>query len=162
MTPTCHDRGVSPDPATTDPAAGTGAAAGGEGQEDPAVRRRGVLVAAPVLGVMALVSAWTGWGGLALGLVAVAVALVALARLRGRDGSRRGPLAGLALGVVAVAIAVAVEWSTLAGAVTYLETGGVRTLDECMRQAQNEKEQHVCKSQHLDEYRARYPSEIDP
>jgi hypothetical protein len=115
---------------------------------------------------MALVSAWTGWSGLALGLAAVVVALVALARLRGRRDlpghPRRGPLAGLALGVVAVGIAVAVEWSTLAGAVTYLETGGVRTLDECMRQAQNEKEQHVCKSQHLDEYRARYPTEIDP
>lgn len=130
--------------------------------EEPARRRPGIVVAAVVLGVMALVSAWTGWGGLALGLVAVAVACVALLRLRGGDASRRGPLAGLALGVVAVAIAVAVEWSTLAGAVTYLETGGVRTLDECMRQAQNEKEQHVCKSQHLDEYRARYPSEIDP
>ncbi|WP_328307348.1 hypothetical protein [Actinomycetospora sp. NBC_00405] len=126
-------------------------------------RRPGIVAAAPVLGVMALVSAWTGWGGLGLGLLAVVVALAAFARLRGsRDASRRGPLAGLALGLVAVGIAVVVEWSTLAGAVTYLETGGVRTLDECMRQAQNEKEQHVCKSQHLDEYRARYPSEIDP
>ncbi|MEJ2887499.1 hypothetical protein [Actinomycetospora aeridis] len=146
---------MPPEPATTDPAADAGGA-------ESSARRPGIVVAAPVLGVMALVSAWTGWGGLALGLVAVAVALVAFARLRGGDASRRGPLAGLALGVVAVAIAVAVEWSTLAGAVTYLETGGVRTLDECMRQAQNEKEQHVCKSQHLEEYRARYPSEIDP
>lgn len=123
-------------------------------------------MAAPVLGAMALVSAWTGWGGLALGLLAVVVALAALARVRGRRDvgphPRRRPLAGLALGVVAVGIAVAVEWSTLVGAVTYLETGGVRTLDECMRQAQNEKEQHVCKSQHLAEYRARYPGRLDP
>jgi hypothetical protein len=133
-----------------------------EDAPEEAPRRPGIVVAAPVLGVMALVSAWTGWGGLALGLVAVVVALAALARLRGRGVPRRGPLAGLALGVVAIGIAVVVEWSTLAGAVTYLETGGVRTLDECMRQAQNEKEQHVCKSQHLDEYRARYPNEIDP
>ncbi|GAA4926115.1 hypothetical protein [Actinomycetospora succinea] len=146
---------MPPEPAATP-------AADADASEEPASRRPGIVVAAPVLGAMALVSAWTGWGGLALGLVAVAVALVAFARLRGRDLSRRGPLAGLALGLVAVVIAVAVEWSTLAGAVTYLETGGVRTLDECMRQAQNEKEQHVCKSQHLDEYRARYPSEIDP
>ncbi|MEJ2859580.1 hypothetical protein [Actinomycetospora flava] len=146
---------MPPDPSTT-------SAADADPSEVTPRRRPGIVVAAPVLGVMALVSAWTGWGGLALGLVAVVVALVAFSRLRGRDGSRRGPLAGLALGVVAVGIAVAVEWSTLAGAVTYLETGGVRTLDECMRQAQNEKEQHVCKSQHLDEYRARYPSEIDP
>ncbi|GAA4858639.1 hypothetical protein [Actinomycetospora straminea] len=145
---------MSPDPAAS-PATDAGAS------EEPGRRRPGIAVAAPVLGAMALVSAWTGWGGLALGLLAVVVALAALARLRGRPG-RRGPVAGLALGVVAVAVAVAVEGSTLAGAVTYLETGGVRTLDECMRQAQNEKEQHVCKSQHLEEYRARYPDRLDP
>ena len=128
--------------------------------------RPAIVVAAPVLGAMALVSVWTGWGGLALGLLAVVVALAALARCRGGrvpgPHPRRLPLVGLALGVVAVALAVAVEWTTLSGAVTYLETGGVRTLDECMRQAQNEKEQHVCKSQHLDEYRARYPGRLDP
>jgi hypothetical protein len=138
-------------------------AAGTPAESSPT--RPGVVVAAPVLGVMAAVSAWTGWGGLALGLLAVVVALAALARLRGgrpADGLRRRPLAGLVLGLVAVAVAVTVEWSTIAGAVTYLETGGVRTLDECMRQAQNEKEQHVCKSQHLTEYRARYPGGLDP
>ena len=37
-----------------------------------------------------------------------------------------------------------------------------RSVDECMRQAINEKEQHVCKSQHLDEYRARFPDRLDP
>ena len=153
---------------TSDPTA-TPASAAADDAEQPGSgppRRPGIAVAALVLGVMALVSAWTGWGELALGLLAVIVALAALARLRGRTDlgahPRRGPLGGLALGVVAIGIAVVVEWSTLAGAVTYLETGGVRTLDECMRQAQNEKEQHVCKSQHLDEYRARYQSEIDP
>lgn len=158
---------MPPEPATeneteTEPPQETAGERGGAA----ARRRPGIVLAAPVLGAMALVSAWTGWGGLALGLLAVVVALAALARVRGRRDTgphpRRGPLAGLALGVVAVGIAVVVEWSTLAGAVTYLESGGVRTLDECMRQAQNEKEQHVCKSQHLEEYRARYPGGLDP
>jgi hypothetical protein len=154
---TSDDRVVPPEPTTE-----TGQPSDAAADREAAPRRPGVVVAAPVLGVMALLSAWTGWGGLALGLLAVVVGLTALARLRGRRGSRRGPLAGLALGTAAVGIAVAVEWSTLAGAVTYLESGGVRTLDECMRQAQNEKEQHVCKSQHLAEYRARYPGRLDP
>lgn len=123
----------------------------------------GAATLALVVGGMALISAWTGWGGLALGLVALVAALVGLARVRaGRALSRGRPLAALALAVAAVAIGVAVEWSTLSGGVTYLQTSQVRTLDECMRQAQNEKEQHLCKSQHLDEYRARYPGRLDP
>ena len=123
----------------------------------------GAAVTALVVGLMALVSAWTGWGGIVLGVVAVVAALVALARVRsGRARGRGRPLTGLALGVVAVAVGVALEWTTLAGGVTYLHGSQARTLDECMRQAQNEKDQHVCKSQHLDEYRARYPGRLDP
>ena len=123
----------------------------------------GAALTAVVLGAMGLVSAWTGWGGIVLGLGAVAVAVVALARVRaGRATGRGRPRVGLALGLVAVAIGVALEWTTIASGITYLHSSQVRTLDECMRQAQNEKEQHVCKSQHLDEYRARYPGRLDP
>ena len=123
----------------------------------------GAGTVALVVGIMALVSAWTGWGGIVLGVVAVVAALVGLARVRAGRGAGRGrPAAGLALGLVAVAIGVALEWTVLAGAATYLHSSQVRTLDECMRQAVNEKEQHVCKSQHLDEYRARFPDRLDP
>lgn len=126
----------------------------------------GAGTTALVLGAMALVSAWTGWGGIVLGLAAVVAVLVALGRVRaGRVGGphpRRRPLTGLALGVVALAIGLVVEWPIITASVTYLHSSQVRTLDECMRQAVNEKEQHVCKSQHLDEYRARYPGRIDP
>jgi hypothetical protein len=151
----------APRPATSGDADPDGA--GGTAPDDAAPL---VVTAALVIGIVAVVSAWTGWAGLGLGLLAVAVALAALSRVRaGRvpgPHPRRRPRIGLALGIVAVAIAAAVEATTLANGVTYLDTGGVRTLDECMRQAQNEKEQHVCKSQHLDEYRARYPGGLDP
>ena len=129
----------------------------------------GAGTVALVVGVMALVSAWTGWGGIVLGAVAVVAALVGLARVRaGRTGrgagtaGRRRPAVGLALGLVAIAVGVYSGWTVIAGAVTYLHSSQVRTLDECMRQAVNEKEQHVCKSQHLDEYRARFPDRLDP
>jgi len=130
---------------------------------DAAPDAPGAGTLALVVGVMGLVSAWTGWGGIVLGVVAVVAALVGLARIgAGRAQGKGRPGVGLALGLVAVAIGIALEWTTLSGAVTYLHTSQVRTLDECMRQAVNEKEQHVCKSQHLDEYRARYPDRLDP
>lgn len=123
----------------------------------------GAATFALVVAVMGLVSAWTGWGGVVLGLVAVVAALVALMRVRsGRAVGRAKPVAALVVGLVAVAIGTAVEWPTIESAVTYLHASQARTLDECMRQAINEKEQHVCKTQHLDEYRARFPGRLDP
>ncbi|WP_018333548.1 hypothetical protein [Actinomycetospora chiangmaiensis] len=123
----------------------------------------GAATFALVVAAMALVSAWTGWGGMALGLVALVAAVVALMRVRsGRASGRGKPLAALGVALIAVVIGTVIEWPTLESAVTYLHASQARTLDECMRQAINEKEQHVCKSQHLDEYRARFPGRLDP
>lgn len=123
----------------------------------------GAATFAVVVAAMALVSAWTGWGGMVLGLVALVAAVVALMRVRaGRAVSRAKPLAALGVAMIALVVGTAIEWPTIESAVTYLHASQARTLDECMRQAINEKEQHVCKSQHLDEYRARYPGRLDP
>ncbi len=123
----------------------------------------GAATFALVVAAMALVSSWTGWGGIVLGLVALVAAVVALMRVRsGRAVGRAKPVAALVVGLVALGIGTAVEWPTIESAVTYLHASQARTLDECMRQAINEKEQHVCKSQHLAEYRARYPGRLDP
>jgi hypothetical protein len=135
----------------------------GPGPEESSGGATGAATFALVVAVMGLISSWTGWGGMALGLVAVVAALVALMRVRsGRAVGRAKPVAALVVGLVAVAIGTAVEWPTIESAVTYLHASQARTLDECMRQAINEKEQHVCKTQHLDEYRARYPGRLDP
>ncbi|MCD2191534.1 hypothetical protein LN037_30830 [Actinomycetospora sp. SF1] len=94
--------------------------------------------------------------------MAVVGAVVALMRVRaGRAHGRRRPVLGLGLAVVAVVIGTVIEWPTLQSAVTYLHTSQARTLDECMRQAINEKEQNMCKSQHLEEYRTRYPDRLN-
>ena len=123
----------------------------------------GAATFALVVAGMALVSAWTGWGGMVLGLVALVAAVVALMRVRaGRARGRAKPLAALGVAMIALVIGTAIEWPTIESAVTYLHASQARTLDECMRQAINEKEQHVCKSQHLDEYRARFPDRLDP
>ena len=128
----------------------------------PSTSETGASTFALVVGGIALISAWTGWGGLLLGLVAVVGAVVALMRVRaGRTHGRRRPLLGLGMALVAVVIGTAVEWPMLQSIVTYMHTSQVRTLDECMRQAINEKEQNMCKSQHLEEYRARYPNRLN-
>lgn len=128
----------------------------------PITSETGASTFALVVGGMALISAWTGWGGILLGLVAVVGAVVALMRVRaGRTRGRWRPMVGLGMAVVAVVIGTVIEWPTLQSAVTYLHTSQVRTLDECMRQAINEKEQNMCKSQHLEEYRARYPDRLN-
>lgn len=135
----------------------------GPGPEERSGGATGAATFAIVVAIMGLISAWTGWGGMILGLVALVAALVALMRVRsGRAVGRTKPVAALVVGLVAVAIGTAVEWPTIESAVTYLHASQARTLDECMRQAINEKEQHVCKSQHLAEYRARYPDRLDP
>ncbi|MCD2195012.1 hypothetical protein LQ327_16725 [Actinomycetospora endophytica] len=139
------------------------AESGPAAQEESAAGATGAATFALVVAVMGLISSWTGWGGVVLGLVALVAALVALMRVRsGRAVGRAKPVAALVVGLVAVAIGTAVEWPTIESAVTYLHASQARTLDECMRQAINEKEQHVCKSQHLAEYRARYPDRLDP
>jgi hypothetical protein len=142
---------TSTDESTPDAATDTGAGA------------TGAATFALVVAGMALVSAWTGWGGMVLGLVALVAAVVALMRVRsGRASGRGKPLAALGVALIAVVIGTMIEWPTIESAVTYLHASQARTLDECMRQAINEKEQHVCKSQHLDEYRARFPDRLDP
>jgi hypothetical protein len=160
----CHHRAVTSTSASESGSASPADpdAAGHEPDAEPA-GATGAATFALVVGVMALVSSWTGWGGLALGLVALVAALVALMRVRsGRAVGRTRPLVALVVGLVALVIGTTVEWPTLESAVTYLHASQARTLDECMRQAINEKEQHVCKSQHLDEYRARFPGRLDP
>ena len=155
MTSTSASESGSASPADPDSA--------GHGPDDRPAGATGAATFALVVAVMALVSSWTGWGGLALGLVALVAAVVALMRVRaGRAVGRTKPLVALVVGLVALVIGTAVEWPTLESAVTYLHASQARTLDECMRQAINEKEQHVCKSQHLDEYRARFPGRLDP
>lgn len=106
------------------------------------------------LGVVGLLSSWTGWGGIAVGAAAVVLAIVALAIARRAAG--RMAVAGLVLGVVAVGVGGYVERDTLFGD-DDAHFGIGLSLDECMRNADTAKLQHLCKSQHLGEFMQRYP-----
>ncbi|MCD2188332.1 hypothetical protein [Actinomycetospora soli] len=109
-----------------------------------------------VLGVIAVGTAWVlGWVAVVAGLAAVVVGFIG-ARRAFHDPERSGgaALGGLALGLVGLIWGLAVVVPALLGNGTF---GEGLTLDECMAQANGQQEQRMCATQHLDEYRARFP-----
>ncbi len=110
-----------------------------------------------VLGVIAAGTAWLfGWIGIVVGLAGVVVGFVG-ARKAFHDPDRSGgaALAGLALGLVGLVWGLAIVVPALLGVGTF---GEGLTLDQCMAQAKGQQEQRMCATQHLDEYRARFPN----
>lgn len=129
------------------------------GSADVSSERRGIAgwgTPALVLGVVSVGSAWVlGWVGVVAGLAAVVVGFIG-ARSAFHDPERSGgaALGGLALGLVGLIWGLAVVLPALLGTGTF---GEGLTLDECMAQANGQQEQRMCATQHLDEYRARFP-----
>ncbi|GAA4829775.1 hypothetical protein GCM10023201_16730 [Actinomycetospora corticicola] len=129
------------------------------GSADVSSERRGIAgwgTPALVLGVISVGSAWVlGWVGVVAGLAAVIVGFIG-ARRAFHDPERTGgaALGGLALGLVGLIWGLAVVLPALLGTGTF---GEGLTLDECMSQANGQQEQRMCATQHLDEYRARFP-----
>ncbi|MGI5127592.1 hypothetical protein ACQEVB_12340 [Pseudonocardia sp. CA-107938] len=108
------------------------------------------------LGIVGLISSWTGWGGLVLGLLAIVCTVVALWLARHGGARRVQAIVGGVLGVAALVIGLVIEWDTLFGT-DESHFGVGLTLDQCMAQADTAKLQHLCKTQHLDEFMKRYP-----
>ena len=135
----------------TEPA--TGGAPRGKGLE-------GWGTPALVLGVIAAGSAWLfGWVGVVAGLAAIVIGAIG-ARKAFHDPERSGgaALAGLALGLVGLVWGATIVVPALLGTGTF---GQGLTLDQCMGQASGQQEQRMCVTQHLDEYRARFPGRTD-
>lgn len=126
-------------------------------ERSPKANARSVGLFALGLGAVALISSWTGWGGIVVGLAAIVCAGVAF-----WIGRRAAVLpwmpaaAGAVLGVVALVIGLVVEWNTLFGE-DDSHFGVGLTLDQCMSGAETAKLQHLCKTQHLDEFMKRFP-----
>lgn len=108
------------------------------------------------LGAVGVISSWTGWGGIVLGLLALLLAAISLWLARHGGVRRLQALAGTVLGVAALVIGLVIEWDTLFGT-DEAHFGVGLTLDQCMADADTAKLQHLCKTQHLDEFMKLYP-----
>lgn len=125
-------------------------------ERSPAATARSVGLFALGLGVVALVSSWTGWGGIVVGAVAIVCAAVSLWMARHGGVRRWQAVLGALLGAAALVIGLVVEWDTLFG-VDEDHFGVGLTLDQCMADADTAKLQHLCKAQHYDEFMKRFP-----
>lgn len=119
----------------------------------------GLGTPALALGVVAAGTCWLGWPGIGVGVVALAVGFVG-ARRAFHDPERNGgaALAGAVLGLVGLVVGAWLVVPALLGVGTF---GEGLTLDECMAQAKGQQEQRMCGTQHLDEYRQRFPGRTD-
>ena len=127
------------------------------GRSTPRKGLEGWGTPALVLGVIAAGTAWLfGWVGIVVGVAAVGVGVIG-ARKAFHDPDRSGAaaLAGLVLGLIGLVWGLAIVVPALLGIGTF---GEGMTLDQCMQQAKGQQEQRMCASQHLDEYRARFPA----
>ena len=108
-------------------------------------------------GVVAAGTCWLldGWLGAGAGLLAVVLGFVGSRRAMD-DPTRNGgaALTGFVLGLVGLGVGIYFVVRSFSGAGGY---GDGLTLDECMGQASGQQQQRMCATQHLDEYRARYP-----
>jgi len=98
---------------------------------------------------------WGGWFGIGFGVLALVVGSIGAKRAFD-DPERNGgaALGGAVLGLVGLGVGAWIAVPALLGVGTF---GEGLTLDECMTQAKGQQEQRMCATQHLDEYRQRFP-----
>jgi len=97
-----------------------------------AQRRNGFGVAALVLGVLALLSAWTVIGGIILGILAVIFGVLCRGRVRRGEATNGGmSMAGIVLGVIGTLIAIAL----IALAVSALNSPAGRSYRLCLERS---------------------------
>jgi hypothetical protein len=106
---------------------------GSTGYGAPAAQRRnGFGVAALVLGVLAVLSAWTVIGGIILGILAVIFGVLGRGRARRGEATNGGmSMAGIVLGVIGTLIAIAL----IALAVSAFNSPAGRSYRQCLAQS---------------------------
>ncbi len=98
----------------------------------PVAPRNGLGIAALVTAIVAVISSFTIFGGIALGVVAVILGIVARSRVKRGEADNGGvALAGIVLGVVAIAVSVALM---VLGVWVFKTVGGGDYVD-CVQQA---------------------------
>lgn len=112
-------------------------------------RPKGMAIAALVLGILALLSSWTVVGGIALGLVALVLGVLAARKAaRGLADGRGMGIAGAVLGGLALVISVVV----IVAGVAFFNSDTGKKLRDCISQAGNDQAaQQQCQQQFADD-----------
>jgi hypothetical protein len=115
----------------------------------PAGPRNGFGIASLVLAIIALVTVWSGFGGIILGLVAVVVGFLGRGRVKRGEANNGGvAIAGIVLGALAVVVGSAfiAVWMTL-GMTFWKDVGGGDYIS-CMQKAGSDQfQQQRCTDQ---------------
>lgn len=110
------------------------------GQPRPASEKRGLAIAALVLGILALLGAWIPFlnvGSIVLGLVGLVLGIVAIAKVsKGEAGGKVMAMVGAALCVLAIVLSIAVTVIAYNAGTTYIEENP-QILEELERDLEN-------------------------
>lgn len=111
----------------------------------PARPRNGLGTAALVLGILALVTSWTVFGGVVLGIVAIVFGIVGRGRARRGEATNNGSAtAGLVLGTIGLLLSVAL----VVFGVSVLNSSSGKQLRDCISKAgQDATAQQSCQQQ---------------
>ncbi len=115
----------------------------------PVVGGNGMATAALVLGILALITSWTVFGGIILGLLAVILGFLGLRKARRGLATGRGrAITGIILGLVSIVIALAV----LALVGSFLNSEEAQNLQDCLRDAgTNQSQVQQCEDDFRDQ-----------
>lgn len=98
----------------------------------PARKGNGMAVAALVLGIFAIITSFTVFGGVILGILALVFGFISSARAKRGEAEGRGmAIGGIVTGIVGLVIAVAL----IAFGVSILNSQATKNLESCLRNA---------------------------
>jgi len=111
-----------------------------------ATRGSGMATAALVLGILALVTCFTVWGGVLLGLLAIILGGIAVRRANRGEGFGRGrAIAGIVTGLIGLVLAVVL----VAVGVSILNSPAGKNLRSCLKDANgNQQQVQQCQDQY--------------
>ncbi|HTZ45780.1 MAG TPA: DUF4190 domain-containing protein [Jatrophihabitans sp.] len=108
----------------------------------------GMATAAMVLGILAVLTCWTVWGGVLLGLLAIIFGAIAARRARLTGLGRGRAISGIVTGVIGLLLSVVL----IAVGVSILNSPAGKNLRSCLKDAgSNQQQVQQCQNQYRDQ-----------
>ena len=108
-----------------------------------------MATAAMVLGILAILTCWTVWGGVLLGLLAIIFGIIAARRARRGIGAGRGrAITGIVTGAIGLLLAVVL----IAVGLSILNSPATKDLRSCLKDAgSNQQQVQQCQNEYRDQ-----------